>query len=1265
MNRLPILLLLLALLPTSPVTHAADEAVPRLFERANTWHAVGRDDLAREALEKLFRVRPDHPGALALLAAIEQHSGNRSAAMAALLRLRQLHPGSPYTTATEQFLEATGPRRAELRQARLLARSGRVEEALVAWQRLLGGEPAPGPLAAEYVALLEAAGRREEAMGLLRRLLQHYPANLRYRLRLARLEAHRPLRRGEAIRTLRQLTRYPQLEREARSAWRRAVLAIEEDRLAIPWLEAYLEEDPRDTAVRERLAQARAAEAERRRLARDPIWIALQEGLRRLDRGDLEGAERKLLKVVEAWPRHGQALGSLGLVRLRQGRHQEAIDLFRRALRNDEKRRQGKWRALLRTARYWGLLKEAGRAEESGDLATAERRLREALAIDLREATGIARLGRVRAARGEAQEAERLFRRALDLEPDNTTALRGLVALYRGQGRVVEALALLDGLEPKQRRALGEGLGPLRAALLRDLADRHLAAGDTEAARLALLRAIQADPTDPWPRYDLARLYARTGEPERGVELFRRGVGLRPDDPEMRYAHALYLASLDREPEALAQLDAIPEERLSAKHRRARLRFWAITRQREAERLARSGDRGAARRVLKLAEERVVGDAEAAAPLATAWERLGEAGRAAELWERVIAAQPAPDPVTLIRYAEALHEAGRERKAREVVSRLRTNLSLAPETLLRLDRLDGRLTVAEARALRERGEVERARALLTEAIRRLPRLAFLSAELARLETRNGNPRAAIRHYRRAIALAPDDADYRIALIELLLQEGERDAVRLEISAARKRLPAAAVAERLELVLLEARSGDRRSARRHLRALLQAHPADRRVLLAAARLHAREEENEEALHLYGLALLGEREGTDASWSAWAEEAPRDRAEEVNRVMRKESWRLTAGLHFGWRSATDGLSSLDALEIPVEGWMPFHKGHLFVHLEPVRLDAGNLDVADPDTRILLGTNLFCSSRCGRLPAAQNADGTALAVGYRDDRWRLDIGTTPRGFPVSYLVGGIEMEGDVGDFGWRADLSRRPVTGSLLSYAGAIDPNSGRPWGGVRATGLTLSLSYDQGGPWGAWSNLGVHRLSGREVADNDRIRLLGGLYRKLIREEDQRLSVALNTMLWYHSENLGEFTWGHGGYYSPRSYLSLSLPVDWYARTRRWSWELRASVSYSFSSTDDAPWFPSDDTLQAAAEALTPNNGIEPWYTGGPGRGMGYSLMGAIEYRINRRLHIGARAEMERADYYSPNRAILYLRYTTRPDLGPLPMPPEPTIPLADF
>jgi hypothetical protein len=220
----------------------------------------------------------------------------------------------------------------------------------------------------------------------------------------------------------------------------------------------------------------------------------------------------------------------------------------------------------------------------------------------------------------------------------------------------------------------------------------------------------------------------------------------------------------------------------------------------------------------------------------------------------------------------------------------------------------------------------------------------------------------------------------------------------------------------------------------------------------------------------------------------------------------------------------------------------------------------------------------------------------------------------------------------------------------------------WGGVVSNGVRVNLSRDRGETYGVWGLGGLYRLTGQNVLDNRKAELMAGAYRRFVNEDNRQLTMGLNAMWWRFSENAGEYTFGHGGYYSPSKYLSLGLPVTYAARSADTSCFVRASVSVSRSHSYRAPYFPTDASLQAQAEALTPVNGIDPFYAGGDnGRSYGRSFAAAIEHRVAANLFVGARLDIERSTNYTPSRLLLYVRMSpwgvTERRLA---MPPEPVV-----
>ena len=140
--------------------------------------------------------------------------------------------------------------------------------------------------------------------------------------------------------------------------------------------------------------------------------------------------------------------------------------------------------------------------------------------------------------------------------------------------------------------------------------------------------------------------------------------------------------------------------------------------------------------------------------------------------------------------------------------------------------------------------------------------------------------------------------------------------------------------------------------------------------------------------------------------------------------------------------------------------------------------------------------------------NANGASVAVGWKNDTWSGDNGTAPMGFDVVDVVGGLSYSNDLGPVGYTLSAQRRPISSSLLAFGGQRDINTGTTWGGVRATGAAVGMSYDKGEANGVWASLGADTITGKNVADNWRGRLVTGYYYKLLNQDHQRLHLGSN-------------------------------------------------------------------------------------------------------------------------------------------------------------
>ncbi len=1335
-------------LRAEPVRAPAEAA---LLEQARFWTSQGREDLAEEALQKLFRISPDNLAGLETLARVQVRRRLPEAARILVARMRRLQPDAPEIARIEALMRIDGTDSDALRQMRQLVREQRYDQAAAAMRTLYPQGPPTEEMTLEYWSMVaNAPNGRPRARDGLQALVRLEPENLRYRLALAELLTARAPVDRTALAQLIALTEVPAYAKQARAAWRRAMLALDDNGASVALLRSYLAQEKNDSAVQSRLEAMLASLEVRRRLQADPHYRAQQAGLALLAAGRLDAAQERLQYALATRANEIDLLNGLGLLRLRQRRHAESEALFLRAARLDPPQRS-RWQRMAGVARYWGLITQADRASEARRFALAEEKLREARALDPKEPAAVLALAALYLAQARSGDAERSYGEVLGLDPANAGAIEGLARLYLAQGQDERLQRLLARLAPAQRTALLPAIDGARAARLRTQADAQVAAGNTAQAIMLLEEAAVLAPADPWLRYDLARLYVgrnAPGDDSRADRLFAALLKPAAADPAALYAYALLDDNRDRRIHALQTLERIPAGARERKIVELQRRLWVTQRLGHAGALTAAGQSAAAVALLRATAAAAGNDASLTPQIAAALADTGspDGVEAARLLLAQFDANPDlpadwrlrraeilarfDDDVTLAANLAAL-DAAATGAAASAASSVATSAATSLSNAARLADLHATLLTRQVDALLKQGDNAAALALLERSSGvDNRRLILLRADTA-LGLHQHDLAAA--GYRRLLESEPDDRDAGIGLIDSLIGAGESDAARLLIArqvGLRRAAPGGLTAD--DAASLAARLIDLKedaAAVELIEDALATAPASSRLLNQAAQLAERGGQPDAAIaylqrslaitqdersagQLASRSRLRSLPGDDGATAARAQGLPPEPAgvglradvslqrppdgaapplpgplapqlqvalglppeppangsyRRLAELLDSRSTWLAGAIDNRSRVGATGTSEYAYTELPFEVRAPWRAGsHVFAQAAVVRSSAGTLDLGAVDSAARFGSLLLCHPLCTVGGAAQSVRGLALMAGIEQDEWRGDIGVTPLGFPITNIVGGVLKKGDIGAFSYSVDASRRALMGSVLSYAGARDPRTGALFGGVLANGVRFGLSRDSGGAVGAWSALGLHRLTGTDVQANNRMQLMGGAYWRLINEDDRVLTVGMNAMLWRFSENAGEYTLGHGGYYSPQRFASVSLPVAFSARTARLSYTVRAALSASRSSTAAADYFPTRPDLQTQALALAAGNGIDPRYTASTGHGVGRSLSAAFEYQMNPKLYVGGRFEIDRSSDYAPNRLLFYFRYNLDHNgARPVNLPPEPLLPASQY
>lgn len=673
--------------------------------------------------------------------------------------------------------------------------------------------------------------------------------------------------------------------------------------------------------------------------------------------------------------------------------------------------------------------------------------------------------------------------------------------------------------------------------------------------------------------------------------------------------------------------------------------------------------------------------------LANAQREINQPGAADDSFKQLIRRQ-GHNPEAL--YAYALYLSGTERDASALSALEQLPRPQWTEAMRELGaRLHRNVLVARAQSLREAGQEPQAIALLMQA----PNNDDLMTVAGWAQER-GDYDQAQRLYSQVLQKQPDNTEAHLGQIENLIANQQLAPARQQLAQFKPSAGAVlSASQQRRLANAWSEVGEPDKASVLFADLLQTPQADPVVYRDAARLIAAKQPRQ-ALDYYAKGMAG------AGLMTPAQAEPRDnRAMTLaSRAKDNDEWlasslrsdvdslyqRQNPTVHlytdYGWRSddASKGTSDTDTTTTILQLDLPIADGTGWVRAEQLDMDAGKFDTdADGRVREQYGTcgvgvrqkdsNRLLYPGCDN--HSQSARGTTMATGWKNDTWDIDIGRTPDTFDVPNWLGGVAYSDKIGSLGWTLTGSRRPLSNSILSYAGAKDRTTGITWGGVTSNGLTLGLSHDEGGVDGVWASLGQHWLRGKNVENNHKTTAMGGYYYRLMERADERMRTGLTLMYWGYDKDLSEYTLGQGGYYSPQEYYSIGVPLNYAFRTANWSVSLESSLSWSHAHSSSSDLYPlsglnskiSDAVIDLGFDGVAMGGETK----GGSSSGFGYRLQGLVERRLTDNLVLGGGVLYQHSDDYAPSRALMYLRYTFDTWQGNLPLPVEPLIPYADF
>lgn len=1008
-----------------PLAHAVNTPVQEhLLEQVRLGEASKREDLVRQSLYRLELIDPNNPDVVAARVRYLLRQGDTAGAQKQLARLAKLAPESAELKASrDEMKSSTGDGRQELQQARLLGVAGKVDEAIAAYEKLFNGVPDDDEAAIEYWTLVaRLPARHNEGINQLKKLNARLPGNVQLQTALAK-QMFGDNKPEEGFAYLEQMSRSAAGRGIAADIWFNEVKSMPVSRASVQALQRFIVQFPTGSTS----ANARVLLDQQQTQLKDPTFRDRAEGLAAVKAGKGSVAVADLQQAVRADAKDSDAVGALGQAYSQRGDRARAVAQLSKAIKMaPDSPSRDKWDSLLKTNRYWLLIKQGDSALKSGQLAQAQNAYAQAQRIDTTDSYAVLGLGDVAAERKENAAAERYYQRALRMDRGNSLAVRGLANLYRGESPE-KASAYIASLSQAQRRSIDDIERSLTNERLEKQAEALESQGNWAQAAEVQRRRLALDPDSVWITYRLARDLVSAGSRSEADALMRAMVNRQPGDADRVYAYGLYLSGNNQDEMALAQINALPQGQ------------WTDN--------------------IRELEARLQSD-------------------------------------RILRQANQLRDSGQEAQAIALIKQQPTSVRYA-------------LTLADWAQQR------------------------------------GDSQTAIAEYQRVLGQQPDNGDARLGLAEVYLADGNKNAARAQV-AQLKGEDIESINMQRRIALAQAGLGDRVQAQQTFARIVpqaKAQPPSMEsalVLRDAARFQAQNGEPQQALEGYKDAMVASgvtrerpqdndtftRLTRNDSSDDWLKRGIRSDAADL---YRQQDLNVTLEHDYWGSSGTGGYSDLKAHTTMLHVDAPLADGRMFFRTDLVNMDAGSFSTnSDGSYAPSWGT-------CGEIACTggskhQSDSGASVAVGWQNETWSGDIGTTPMGFNVVDVVGGLSYSSDVGPLGYTVNLHRRPISSSLLAFGGQKDnPNgghTGKTWGGVRADGGGVSLSYDKGEANGVWSSLGVDQLTGKNVADNWRVRWMTGYYYKAINEDNRRVTVGLNNMLWHYDKDLSGYTLGQG-------------------------------------------------------------------------------------------------------------------------------------------
>ena len=261
--------------------------------------------------------------------------------------------------------------------------------------------------------------------------------------------------------------------------------------------------------------------------------------------------------------------------------------------------------------------------------------------------------------------------------------------------------------------------------------------------------------------------------------------------------------------------------------------------------------------------------------------------------------------------------------------------------------------------------------------------------------------------------------------------------------------------------------------------------------------------------------------------------------------------------------------------------------------------------------------------------------------------EIGATPlNGQAPSTIIGKLGLGFTVAGTQVTATAFRHPVTESILSLTGIVDPATGTTFGRVVESGGSVSLFHQFGAHWGVALSGSFGERTGLHVETNRHLSGSASFDYSLSPLPFKYISVGPSYQYENFQHNLSGFTFGNGGYYSPQRFHKIGMAVNFQTLdARRFVVKGSAFAGWQTAFQDRAPLFPLAPT--SAFTAATTGSGPNYYLSTDAIYRLSshWALQGDVSYQrspqynsvvvgVQLRFNFGARTKLLSTDLWAP-------------------------------